>query len=169
MPSSEFTPRGGDSRARGALGVYPREEDDELELLDPPPPPPEEELELLEELDPPPLRDDDEDEDELELDGVEDDELDDDVLEVLGAGALEELLEGVGDVEELDAPVGEEGPLLSHPIEAASPIVIAPPLSRRRKSRRSARVFRTAFSSILRSLWSAMAGKTCKAGTRTPC
>jgi hypothetical protein len=46
---------------------------------------------------------------------------------------------------------------LSHPIDAASPIVIAPPLRRRRKSRRSARVFRTTVSSIFRSLWSAMA------------
>jgi hypothetical protein len=149
------------ARARGALGVYPREDDDELELLDPPPPPPpdDDELELLEELEPPPPPPP---EDELELleeleDGVDDDELDDEVLEVLGAGDAEELLDGVGEGEELDSPDGELGPLLSHPIDAASPIVIAPPLRRRRKSRRSARVFRTTVSSIFRSLWSAMA------------
>lgn len=81
-----------------------------------------------------------------------DDELLDvlDVLEVPGAGD-----------EDDDAPVGDVGPLLSHPMEPASPSVIAPPLSRRRKSRRFARALSVSESSIFRSFWSAMPGRCC--------
>jgi hypothetical protein len=119
------------------------------------PPPPDEELEVLELLEPPPPPPPDDD-DVDELDGAEDDELEDDVLDVLGAGAgeLEELLE-LPRVE-LAASVGEVTPLLSHPIVAASPRVMAPPLKRRRKSRRSVRALSASFSSIFRSLWSVM-------------
>ena len=99
------------------------------------------------------------DEDEVELEGVDDDELDDEVLEVLGAGA-DELEDDVLDpleaglvVLDVEEPVGDVGPLLSHPIEAASPMVIAPPLRRRRKSRRSASALSASFSSIFRSFW----------------
>jgi hypothetical protein len=58
---------------------------------------------------------------------------------------------------------------LSQPSEAASPIVIAPPLRRRRKSRRSARVFRTTVSSIFRSLWSARGRRDAKPGPGARC
>jgi hypothetical protein len=84
------------------------------------------------------------------------------VLEVLGAGAVEELLEVLevlGDV-----PVGDVGPLLSQPMEAASPRVIAPPLRRRRKSRRWARALRVSGSSIFRSFWSAMPSEAARPG-----
>ena len=92
--------------------------------------------------------------DELELDGVDEDELDDDVLEVLGAGELDELpVLGFVELVVLSGPVGFP---FAHPIVAASPMVSAPPLSRRRKSRRSASAFRASFSSISRSLWLAM-------------
>jgi hypothetical protein len=90
------------------------------------------------------------------------------VLEVLGAGAVEELLEvldvlGVPELVE-DAPVGDVGPLLSQPMEAASPRVIAPPLRRRRKSRRWARALRVSGSSIFRSFWSAMPSEAARPG-----
>jgi hypothetical protein len=91
--------------------------------------------------------------DELELDGVDEDELDDDVLEVLGVVELDELdeLPGFGAV-----PSGPVGLPFAQPMVAASPMVSAPPLRRRRKSRRSASAFRASFSSIFRSLWLAM-------------
>ena len=113
-----------------------------------------------------------EDEDELELDGVDEDELDDDVLEVLGVEEIDELLEllGAGLVElevlEVEGSVGDVTPLLSHPIEAASPRVIAPPLRRRRKSRRSASALSASFSSIFRSFWCAIPRRYCKDAAR---
>jgi hypothetical protein len=145
------------------------DEDDELELLEPPPPfppplppppPLDEELEL-ELLDPV------EDDDELELDGVEEDELEDDVLDVLGAELDELELLGVEEDEEppvefvVELPSGPVGLPFSHPMVAASPSVIAPPLRRRRKSRRSESDFPGSFASVGRSLWLAMAADMC--------
>lgn len=115
----------------------------------PPPPPPDEELELLEVLDPPPPPPEDDD-DELELDGALEDELEEEVLEVLGAAELDE------DVLDVEEAVGDVGPPFSQPMEATRPMVIAPPLSRRRKSRRAARAFCASFSSIFRSFGWAM-------------
>ena len=100
------------------------------------------------------------DEDELELDGADEDELDDEVLEVLGADELDELvLEvlGAGFVE-LEVSVGDVTLPFSQPIVAARPSVIAPPLRRRRKSRRSASALSASFPSIFRSLWWVMHG-----------
>lgn len=117
----------------------------------PPPPPPDDELELLDELEPPPPPPEDDEEDE-ELEGAVEDELEDDVLEVLGAGELEDV-DDVEEFEDVDEPVGDVGLSLSHPIVAARPNVMAPPLSRRRKSRRSASAFGVSFPSIFRSFW----------------
>ena len=97
------------------------------------------------------------DELELELDGVDEDELEDEVLDVLDPLGLEEL--------EDEAPVGDNGPLLSHAMEPPSPSVSAPPLRRRRKSRRSERALSVSGSSIFRSFWSAMPGR---AASTTP-
>ena len=149
------------------------DEDDELELLEPPPPLPppplppppplDEELELLELLEP---VDEDED-DELELDGVVDDELEDDVLEVLGAELDELELLGVDDDDEppvefeVELPSGPVGLPFSHPMVAARPRVIAPPLRRRRKSRRSESAFPGSFAAVGRSFWLAMAEDMC--------
>jgi hypothetical protein len=141
---------------------YPRV-DDELDELEDPPPPPEDELDELLELDPPPPEDEDEDDDdELGL-GAVDDELDDDVLEVLGAGALDDPAEDVEGVDDVDEAVGPVGLSLSQAIEP-SPMVIAPPLRRRRKSRRSERVFRVPSVSFFRS-WSAMPPGMCNRRT----
>ena len=94
------------------------------------------------------------DEDELELDGVEDDELDEDVLEVLGAAELDELELGVDELD--DEASGPAGFPFSHPMVAARPRATAPPLRRRRKSRRSESRFGAPFASMGRSFWLAI-------------
>jgi hypothetical protein len=143
-------------------------DEDEVELLEPPPPPlppppfppppPDDELELLEVLDP--VDDEDELELELELDGAEEDELEDDVLEVLGAAELDELAVGVEELDELvDEPSGPTGLPFAQPTAATRPMAIAPPLRRRRKSRRSESPF-GAFVSMGRSFWFAMAAES---------
>jgi hypothetical protein len=151
--------------------VFQRRDDaDPLELLELPPPPPlppppfpppppDDELGLLELLDPV------DDEDELELEGVEDDELDEDVLEVLGAAELDELELGLVELE--DEPSGPAGLPFSQPMVATSPIAIAPPLSRRRKSRRSDS-FPVPLTSMGRSFWLAMGPDSCNPAAMAP-
>ena len=89
------------------------------------------------------------------------------MLEVLGADELLELL-GAG-LEELDVeePVGDVG-LFSQPIEAASPKVMAPPLRRRRKSRRSASALSASFSSIFSIFLVSQARMICKGAATRP-
>ena len=85
------------------------------------------------------------------------------MLEVLGA-ALDELEPPVEF--EVELPSGPVGLPFSHPIVAARPRVIAPPLRRRRKSRRSESAFPGSFASVDRSFWLAMAADMCNPTAR---
>ena len=85
------------------------------------------------------------------------------MLDVLGV-VLEELEPPVEfDVE---LPSGLVGLPFSHPMVAARPRVIAPPLRRRRKSRRSESAFPGSFASVGRSFWLAMAADRCNPTAR---